>query len=136
MMMFAPLNYLAIFLRDSMYLLGFPGSSVLKNPPGNAGDTGDVGSIPGSGRPYGVGNDNPLQNCCMENIMDREARQVTVMGLQKVGQSTHRMSLRGLNLWVEIPQNFVLFYHIPKHAKQNCLDPEFWRRTETRVIRI
>ena len=35
-------------------------------------------------------------------------------GLQRVGQSTYRMSLRGLNLWVEIPQNFVLFYHISK----------------------
>ena len=83
MMMLAPVNYLAIFLRDPMYLLGFPGSSVLKNPPGNAGDTGDVGSIPGSGRPHGVGNDNPLHNCCLENIMDRGARQVTVHGVAK-----------------------------------------------------
>ena len=30
--------------------LGFPGDSVIKNPPANAGDTGDKGSIPGSGR--------------------------------------------------------------------------------------
>ena len=29
---------------------GFPGGSVIKNLPANAGDTGDVGSIPGSGR--------------------------------------------------------------------------------------
>ena len=29
---------------------GFPGGSVVKNPPANAGDTGDVSSIPGSGR--------------------------------------------------------------------------------------
>ena len=33
---------------------GFPGGSVVKNPPANAGDTGDVGSIPGLGRFPGV----------------------------------------------------------------------------------
>ena len=32
----------------------------VKTPPANAGDTGDVGSIPGSGRSPGVGNDNPF----------------------------------------------------------------------------
>ena len=31
--------------------MGFPGGSVVKNLPANAGDTGDLGSIPGSGRP-------------------------------------------------------------------------------------
>ena len=31
-------------------LMGFPGGSVVKNLPANAGDTGDAGSIPGSGR--------------------------------------------------------------------------------------
>ena len=36
-------------------------SPVLKNLPANAGDTGDLGSIPGSGRSPGVGNGNPLQ---------------------------------------------------------------------------
>ena len=39
----------------------------------NAGDTGDVGSIPGSGRSPGEGNGNPLQYSCLENSMDREA---------------------------------------------------------------
>ena len=32
----------------------FPGDVVVKNPPANAGDAGDVGSIPGSGRSLGV----------------------------------------------------------------------------------
>ena len=36
--------------------LGFPGGSVVKNPPANAGDTGDSSSIPGSGRSPGGGN--------------------------------------------------------------------------------
>ena len=39
----------------------FPGGSVVKNPPANAGDTRDVGSIPGSGKSPGRGNSNPLQ---------------------------------------------------------------------------
>ena len=38
----------------------------------NAGDT-DVDSIPGSERSSGLGNDNPLQDSCLENLMDRGA---------------------------------------------------------------
>ena len=53
--------------------IGFPGSSVVKNPLSSAGDTGDVGSIPGSGRSPGEGNGNPLQYSCLENPMDRGA---------------------------------------------------------------
>ena len=49
---------------------GFPGVSVLKNLPANAGD---VGLIPGSGRSPGVGNGNPLQYSCLENPMGRGA---------------------------------------------------------------
>ena len=44
----------------------FPGNSVAKNLPANAGDTGDLGLIPGSGRSPGGGNGNPLQNSCLE----------------------------------------------------------------------
>ena len=48
-------------------LLGFPGSSVVKNPPTSAGDAGDSGSIPGSGRSPGGGNSSPLQYSCLGN---------------------------------------------------------------------
>ena len=41
----------------------FPGGSLVKNLPANGGDTGDVGSIPGSGRTPGEGNGNPLYPC-------------------------------------------------------------------------
>ena len=44
---------------------------------------GDPGSIPGSGRSPGEGNGNPLQYSCLENSMDREAWQATVMGFQE-----------------------------------------------------
>ena len=54
---------------------------VLKNPPANAGDTRNLGSIPGSGRSPGVGNGNPLQYSCLENSMDRGAWQATVHGV-------------------------------------------------------
>ena len=58
-----------------------PGSAVGKNPP--AGDTGDVGLIPGSGISPGVGNGNPLQCSCLENSMDRGAYWATVPGVEK-----------------------------------------------------
>ena len=62
---------------------GFPGDSVVKNVPTSAGDTGDVGSIPGLQRPPGGGNDNPLQYPCLKNPMDRGAWWVTVCGVAK-----------------------------------------------------
>ena len=51
---------------------------MVKNPPANAGDTGDLGSIPGSGRSPGIGNSNPLQYSCLENPMDRGVWRATV----------------------------------------------------------
>ena len=46
-----------------------------KNPPANAGDAGDTGSIPGSWRTPEGGNGNPLWYSCLENAIDRGARQ-------------------------------------------------------------
>ena len=46
---------------------------VVKNTPANAGDTRDVGSIPGSERSLGEGHGNPLQYSCLEISMDRGA---------------------------------------------------------------
>ena len=60
--------------------LYFPGGSVVKNLPANAGD---VGLIPGSGRSFGGGNGNPLQYSCLGNPMDRGAWQVTVHRVTK-----------------------------------------------------
>ena len=50
--------------------MSFPGGSVVKNSSANAGDAGDTGSIPASGRSRGGGNDNPLQYSCWESPMD------------------------------------------------------------------
>ena len=50
---------------------------MVKNLPANAGDVRDLGSIPGLGRSLGGGHGNPLQYPCLENAMDRGARQAT-----------------------------------------------------------
>ena len=54
-----------------------------KSPPANAGDIGDVCSIPGSGRSPKEGNGSPLQHSGLENPMDRGAWQATVHGIAK-----------------------------------------------------
>ena len=63
--------------------MGFPGGSVVKNLPANAGDTS---SIPGLERSPGEGNVNPFQYFCLENPMDRGACWAMVHGgLKRVG---------------------------------------------------
>ena len=68
-------------------LRGLQGASqvvlMVKNPPANAGDVGDAGSIPGSGRSPGGRHGNPFQYSCLENPMDRAASQATVRGIPK-----------------------------------------------------
>ena len=56
---------------------------MVKNPPDNAGDERDMGSIPGSGRSPGEGNGNPLQYSCLGKPMDRGAWWATVHGVAK-----------------------------------------------------
>ena len=57
---------------------GFPGGSVIKHPPAQAGD---VGLIPGSGRSPREGNGNPLQYSCLDNPVDRGAWRAAVHGV-------------------------------------------------------
>ena len=61
--------------------LGFPGGSVVKNPPANAGVEG---SVPGSGRSPGGGNGNPLQYSCLENPWTEEPGLLPPMGSQEL----------------------------------------------------
>ena len=60
--------------------MGFPGGSVVKYPPANAGN---VGSIPGCGRSPGGGHGNPFQYSCLENPMDRGPWWATVHRVAK-----------------------------------------------------
>ena len=64
--------------------MGFPCGSVVKVSACSAGDTGDEGSVPGSGRSPGEGNGNPIQYSCLENLMDRGASWATVHGVARV----------------------------------------------------
>ena len=51
---------------------------MVNNLPANAGDTGDMGFIPGSGRSPGGLHGNPLQHSCLEKPIDRGAWPATV----------------------------------------------------------
>ena len=63
-------HYLTLMLHTN---LGWASQMAqwVKNPPANSGDTGDVGSIPGSGRSLGRGHGHSLQDSCPENPRDR-----------------------------------------------------------------
>ena len=76
-----PIKYLVVLMTSSHP--GVPGvgrgmALVVKNLPASAGDVGDTGSIPESGKAPGEGHGNPLQYSCLENLMDRGAWWVTV----------------------------------------------------------
>ena len=69
--------------------MGFPGDSLVKNLPANAGD---MGLIPGLERSPGEENGNPLQYSCLGNPVDKGAWQATVDEVAKVGM-TYRLSM-------------------------------------------
>ena len=75
-------------------LKGFPGGSVIKNPPANAGD---MGSISESGRSSGGGNGNPVQYSRLENPKDRGTWWATVSGVTKsrlwLSEHTHAQQM-------------------------------------------
>ena len=57
------------------------GGTMVPNPPANAGDIRDTGSISGLGRSPGERNGNPLQYSCLENPMNSRAWWATVPGV-------------------------------------------------------
>ena len=61
----------------------FPGDTVVKNLPAKAEDTRDTGSIPGAGKILWRRDGYPLQCSCLENSIDRGARQATSCGVPK-----------------------------------------------------
>ena len=70
----------SLFFLTSYSSWGFPGVSMVKNPPINAGGTG---LIPGLGRSPGGGHGNPLQYAYPENSIDGGAWWATVHGVTK-----------------------------------------------------
>ena len=72
-----------IWLVVTIGYLGFPVASLVKNPPANSVDRGDIGLICGSRRSLGRGHGNLLQYSCLENSMAREAWWAAVYGAAK-----------------------------------------------------
>ena len=62
---------------------------MVKNPPAN---TGDAGSIPGSGRSPGEGNGNTLQHSCLGGPMDGGAWRATVHGIAKESDTNEQLN--------------------------------------------
>ena len=62
-------------------------------PPISAGDAGDMGLIPGSGRSPGGGNGNPLQNSCLRKSMDRGAWRAIVHGVANKSDTIERCGI-------------------------------------------
>ena len=60
---------------------------LVKNPPANAGDVRDAGSIPGSGRSPGEGNGNPIQYSCLENPLDRGVEGCSLQGCKELDKT-------------------------------------------------
>ena len=61
----------------------------------SAGNTGDIGSIPGLGRSLGVGSGSPLQYSCLEDPVDRGAWWDVVHRVAKsqTQQHTHKIKM-------------------------------------------
>ena len=102
-----------------------PGGSVVKNLPANAGDTGDSGLIPVSGRSPEGGTGYPLQYTCLESPVDREACWARVMGSQSwtwLSDWPHVHSLTGL---LDLPTRL-------NNCREKILEPGFlnWCKVE------
>ena len=73
----------SIKLDTSIQKAGLPWWLSSEESASQPANTGDMGSIPGSGRSPEEGSGNPLQYSCLENPMDRGAWQATVHGVPK-----------------------------------------------------
>ena len=83
------------------YVAGFPGSTVVKNLPINAGDAREVSSVPVLGRSPGVGNANSFQESGLENSKDRGAWQATVHGVSKSQTQLSKCYVRAFRSIIE-----------------------------------
>ena len=110
----------------------FPGGSVVKTLPANAGDT-DL--IPRWGRSPGEGNDNPLQYSCLGNSMNRGTCWTTVHSVanSRMQWSMHTCICSHNSLASDVQHNDSLFTTCV-FIKTCKLVPEVWEEiSETRV---
>ena len=109
------------FYLSIVCIMGFPGGTVEKNPPANAGNARNVGSVPGSKRSPGVGTGNSFQYSYLENSMDRGAWRATVHGAAKsqTWPSIHAMPIYN-SLHLLIPNAHPSFLHLLPWQSQVC----------------
>ena len=104
---------------------GFPGSSDTKE---SAYNTGDEGSIPGSGRSPGERNVIPLQYSCLENPMDRGAWWATVYGVTE--SQTQISDLHKETLSVSVSMSLSVYIYVracvPSRFSHVCLFVTLW----------
>ena len=83
---------------------------MVKNLPPNAGEAEEEGLIPGSGRSTGGGNGNLLQCSCLDNPMDRGARQATVDGVAETDVTATEQACN--HSYPFLPKLLILCRHI------------------------
>ena len=87
---------------------------MVKNPPANAGDIRDQGSIPGLERSPGGGYSDPLQYSCLENLVDRGAWQATVHRVEKSRAQLKQLSMHAhthAGMWTRV--TYQILYSFP-----------------------
>ena len=87
---------------------------MIKNPPANAGNAGDMSLIPGFGRPLGEGNGNPLQNSCLEIPWTEEPGGLySSRGCKRVSRSTSKGTLLSdLSFFLSLFLLFIFFFTV------------------------
>ena len=94
---------------------------MVKNPPANAGDAGDFGSILGLGRSPGGENGSPLQYCCWDNLIDRGGWWTTVHGVARnqtqLRDLAHKLICHPLKMTSNFSRYFIspLFISVRSH---------------------
>ena len=91
---------------------GFPGDSVVKNPPPKSGDPGDVVSISQSRRSLGGGNGNPLQCSCLQNPRDGRAWLAAVYGVAQGQIRLKQLSSSSILIYIKACIHTHIFTHI------------------------
>ena len=107
---------------------GFLGVSAVKNPPGNAGDAGDTGLIPASGRLPGEGNGNPLQYSCWKSHGEKSLVGYSPWGPQELDWISKWACMRTLGHYSAIKMSDLLIYTATWMNPQNILN----KRSQTR----